>query len=150
LTPVNQLNADWLDLLAADPDTLAPAADGNLIALIQNDFTSTPNTILADLTLADFTGATPLEAGTGTQQTFIDPTTSTRILQVLEPAGGWHWQATNTTNLPQTIYGYALTSNDGLTLFATERFTTPVTLTGVGDAIDIDQARFAMSQSALS
>ena len=35
----------------------------------------------------------------------IDPNTLDRTLHLVPPVGGFKWTASNTTNLPQTIYG---------------------------------------------
>lgn len=130
------------ELLAEDTTTLAPAALACEVHLAMNAFSPGTGTVLADLTEADFDGATEIDAGVGPQQNFIDPTTGRRVIQLLEPAGGWHWITTGVTNLPQTIYGYYVTNNGGTILYGCALLPAPVLLTGVGQAIDLPQVRF--------
>jgi hypothetical protein len=126
--------------LAADATYLAPAVNGNLIALITAPFTPDENLVIGDLTLADFFGSTPLEAGTGTQDVGIDPPTQEQRITILEPAGGWRWQVTGTTNLPQSVYGFALCTDALASLLAVEALPTPISLTTVGEEINIGSA----------
>jgi len=124
-------------LLAADAATLAPPADANVIALIKAIFTPLESTTLADLTLADFDGATPLAVGVGTQPEGLDPNSSDSIINLKPPAGGFRWETTGVTNLPMTIYGFALL-NDALdTLLACEVLAAPITLNAVNEVVNI-------------
>ena len=100
-------------LLAADATTLAPAADGNEIALVKAAFTPAESNVLADLTFADFDGSAPIVCGTGTQPTGLDPNTNDTLITIKPPAGGFRFATTGITNLPQTIYGFALTTTAG-------------------------------------
>jgi hypothetical protein len=140
----NALLDAMADLLAADPATLAPAAGGCKLHLVQNNFTPSSSTLITDLVLATFDGYAALLAAVGAQQVFTDPVTGDRIIQMVEPLGGWHWETTGTTNLPQTIFGYALTNNAATVLYGTGRFGTPQTLTAAAQGVDIDQARFTL------
>lgn len=130
------LRIAMLDLLAADATTLAPAMDGNKVALVKAPFSPSENTVIGDLTLADFVGSTPLVCGTGTQPTGLDPFTNDNLCDIKSPAGGFRWETTDVTNLPQTIYGFALLSNDLSTLLACAVFTTPIVLTAVNQVVD--------------
>lgn len=135
---INQLVA----LLSADATTLAPASSANKVHLAQAAFTPAASLTVAGLTEATFTGYAALLAGVSTQQVFFDPATGNTILQILEPAGGWHWKTTAATGLPQTIYGYYLTDNGTTTVYGSALFTTPIVLNGSGQGIDIAQVRF--------
>lgn len=136
-------------LLAANAATLAPAADGNVVALIKAAFTPSEEIVLADLSLANFDGSTPIEAGTGTQPEGLDPNTNDALITILPPAGGWRFETTGTTNLPQTIYGYALLSNDLATLFATEQLAETVTLTAVNQVVELPSVGFRQLANSL-
>jgi hypothetical protein len=131
------LREKMAQLLAADATTLAPAADANVIALVIAPFTPTEALVFADLTLADFDGSTPLAVGLGTQAEGLDPLSGDAIISLKDPVGGWRWETTGVTNLPQTVWGYALL-NDGLdTVFAAERLITPIPLTAVNQVIQL-------------
>jgi len=122
-------------LLAADTSTLAPAVLANKVALIKAAFTPSENLAFSDLTLADFDGSTPLDCGTGTQPEGLDPNTNDALIALKTPAGGWRWETTGTTNLPQEIFGFALLDNALAVVLAAELLPTPQQLTGVNQAV---------------
>lgn len=132
-------------LIAEDPGSLAPVADGLLVHLAKASFNPASVLIPADITEADFTGSAALEAGVGACQEFFDPTTGLRVIQLNEPAGGWHWAATNTSNLPQSIHGWYVTDNANAVLFGSQLFDSPIPILSAGDGVDVDQVRFSMS-----
>jgi len=138
MIPTLAIREKAMQLLAADTATLAPAANACKASLIREPFTPLESLALGDLTLADFDGSTALLAGTGTQPEGLDPATSDSIITILAPAGGWRWETTGVTNLPQTIYGVALTDNGITTLFATAALATPITLTATNQVVNLD------------
>ncbi len=123
-------------LLAADASTLAPATDANKIVLVKAPFTPGEGVALGDLTLADFDGSTPILVGVGTQPTGWDPNNDDRIIDLKPPTTGFRWETTGTTNLPQTIYGFALVDNGEATVLASQLFDTPIALTAVDQRVD--------------
>jgi hypothetical protein len=137
-------------LLNGDTTTLAPAASPPKVHLAQAAFTPSPALLLAGLTEATFQGYAALLCAINAQQNFTDPVSGQQCVQMVEPLGGWHFTTTGTTGLPQTIYGYYLTDNGNLTLYASALFPAPITLTASGQAIDINQVRMLLSQSAWS
>jgi len=136
--------------IGADTSWLAQPTTFVAVALIKLPFTPSPARVLGDLTLADFTGSTPLHAASAATQVTSDPFSGSVVLQVREPAGGWHWVTGDAVNLPQTIYGYALLSSDLATLIATAALNTPIPLTGAGQGIDIGQVRVVLAQGGFS
>lgn len=144
MVPTTVIEAALADLLAADPATLAPAALANHVHLIIAPFVPSPDTDLASLTPATFTGSTPKNAGVGTQQSFVDPLTGNRVVQLLEPAGGWHWQCTAAPAAPETVYGYVVTDNADAVTYGSALLDEPVEIADVGDALDIDQVRYTI------
>jgi len=143
------LREKMAQLLAADAATLAPAADGNMVVLIKAAFTPTEITALADLTLADFDGSTEIECGIGTQPEGLDPNNSDAIISILPPAGGFRFETTGVTNLPQTIYGFALLNNALTVLYGCEQLDTPVVLTGVNQVIELPNVNFRQLAGSL-
>lgn len=141
MTPTTVLLVALQNELATDTDGLA-AATALHAHLIKEPFTPDNSTDFTTLTEADFDGYAALGAGTGVQQQFSDPVTGRLVVQMKEPAGGWHWQTTGVTNLPQTIYGVVLTNTDDDETFGAVLFDTPITLTGTGQAIDVPFLRF--------
>jgi hypothetical protein len=150
MLPMKNLRLALGTLLAAQATTLAPATDPNVLALISAPFNLTENLIAADLTLADFTGSTPIEGVTGTQEVGIDPVTLAQVIEVTPPLGGYRWETTNTTNLPQTIYGYALLNNAMSTLLAVGELPDPITLQDAGQFIDVDSVTLTFVQQPIS
>ena len=143
MTPGNTILNSLQTLLAADTGTLA-AALALHVHLAKASFSPGPGLTPASFTEADFGGYAILNAGTGTQQTFTDPVNGNRIVQMLEPAGGWHWQATSGVMLPQTIFGFYLTNNGNTVLYGSQLLPTPILLVASGDGVDVAQVRFAL------
>jgi len=137
-------------LLAADTATLAQAADPNHLVLIAANFLPSENLVAGDLVPATFDGATPLEVELGVQLEGLDPATSDAIITIGPPAGGWRWETTGITNLPQTIYGYALMNEAETTLFGAATLTTPVVLTGINQVINLPAVTFRQLAGSLT
>lgn len=150
MTPGQTLINRLVALLAADATTLAPAASNNKVHLAIAAFTPAPALTPAGLTEATFTGYTALSAGLSTQQVFFDPATGNQILQILEPAGGWHWATTGSVGLPQTVYGYWLSDNGNTTVYGSAAFATPIVLGSSGQGVDIAQVRFTFPAVPMS
>jgi len=144
------LRQQAMKLLAADATTLAPAADANVIALVMNEIAPGEALTFADLVLATFDGSTPIAVGLGTQPTGENPFTAAEVISLKQPVGGFRWETTGVTNLPQTIYGYVLL-NDALdTLLASDLLDTPVTLTAVDQVIDIGAAEMQLPANTIT
>lgn len=142
MTPTQTIIDRVSALLATDTTTLDQATDALKVTLIMANFTPGPDTDIGSLTVATFTGSGAKLAGTGAAQNFRDPSTGQQVVQLKEPAGGWHWQATDAVNLPQTIYGFVVTSNDLSETFGSYKFPVPIQLLSAGDGVDIPQVRF--------
>lgn len=150
MIPTNAVAEQSAKLLAADTTTLAPAVDANVIALIMSNFTPSPTLLIGDVVLATFAGATPILGVTGTQAEGIDPQTGSFVIDLSPAAGGYRWETTATTNLPQTIYGIALLKNDLSVLYASALLPTPILLTGVNQRIDIgDLAKLVFTPNSI-
>lgn len=137
---MKELRLQLGELLAADATLLAPVADNNEIVLIKAAFALGETMVIGGLTLADFDGSTPLLAGLGTQAVGIDPMTQDQVITINEPAGGFRFETSGMTNLPQTIFGYALTTKNGVKLLAVELLDEPITLANVGEQINLGSA----------
>lgn len=141
MTPT-QLILDALQtLLAEDVGTLAAAAVKH-VHLIKEAFTPSAETDFTALDEADFTGSTAKNAPAGNQSAYRDPTTGQLVVELIPPAGGWHWQATDGVNLPQTIYGWCLTDLANGDTFGSGLFDEPILLQQAGDGLDIASVKF--------
>lgn len=136
-------------ILGADTGSIAAAAAPKL-HLAMSAFTPGPGLTLAQLTEATFTGYAALAGAPGVVVPFVDPTSGLQIVQLPDPAGGWHFSCTGATGLPQTIYGWYVTDSAGVTLWGAQLFTTPVVVTAAGQGVDVPLVRFALSQACLS
>jgi len=136
MTPTLAVREKAMQLLAADAATLAPAALANKMALVMATFNPGESLTLADLTLATFDGATPLDMGIGAQPEALNPGTTDSVIDLEVPAGGLRWETTGTTNLPQTIFGYALLNNAEDTLLASALLEDEVTLTAINQRVE--------------
>lgn len=124
-------------LLAADPTTLAPVSLAIQVALVKAAFSPSEGLVFADVVLADFDGSDPIDVTVGAQAEGLDPLSSDAIITLSPPVGGFRWETTGTTLLPQTIYGAVLLNNAGDTLMASYRLPTPVILTGINQVLDL-------------
>jgi len=137
-------------LLGADTVSLAEPTTFVKVHLAKEAFTPSLALDVADLTEADFTGYAAKAASDAATQVFFDPETSEQIMQVKEPAGGWHWVTGGGFVGPQTIYGYYLTDTAGTTLWASELLETPVVLNTAGQGVDVDQVRVTLPITPLT
>jgi len=128
-------------LLAADNASLS-AATALHIHLIKDPFTADVNADFTAMTEADFDGYAPLDATVGDAQTFTDPLTRQMVMQLGEPLGGWHWDVTGATNLPQNIYGWAVTDTADAVTWGSGLFDAPLQLLAINDGVDIGQIRW--------
>jgi hypothetical protein len=138
MLPMKAVRLELGNLLAADSTTLAPGVTANKIALIMNPFALSENLRLADLTFATFTGSTAISGATGAQEVGVDPTTLQQVIEIKAPIGGYRWITGDTVNLPQTIYGYALTDSTGANLLGVASLPTPIILQDAGQFVSID------------
>jgi hypothetical protein len=136
-------------LLAADIATLAVAANPNMIVLIKAAFTPGENMPFGSLVPADFDGSSPLAVGLNAQPEALDPATSDSRITLKPPAGGWRWQTSGVTNLPQTIYGVALMVNDLSSYYASQLFPVPIVLTATDQVIDIGPLELLLPAGSL-
>lgn len=136
MLPMRDLRLALGELLAADVDTLAPVA-ANKIALVALAFALTENLTVAGLTFATFTGSTPKGGVAGDQQAGISPLTGEQVITILSPVGGWRWECTAAPAAPETIFGFALLDTTLATLLGAAILDAPVTITSVGDFIDL-------------
>lgn len=148
MVPYKTFPAAAATLIGADTTKLAEATPFVMVSLVIGAFSPGPTLDITTLTLASFTGSTPLHAGSAATQVYRDPLTGNQVMQVREPAGGWHWQASVAPSPAQTVYGYILTNAAGDTLIASETLADPVTIVAVGDGVDIPQIKIALVPNA--
>lgn len=149
MTPSRGFLASIATVVGASAAFLAELTPFVLVTLLKASFTPSLDLDPATVTPADFTGATAKHAASASTQVFLDSATGEYVMQVNEPAGGWHWQATNSTNLPQVIYGYMVTDSAGAVLIGSELFDTPKSIGLVGHGVDIGNVRFKLAQGAI-
>lgn len=140
MQPSRALWEAYQDLLAADTGTLA-AVGAMHLHLAAANFVPSLDLLLASLVEATFTGGAAKNCGTGTQQTYYDVNSGRRVIQILEPAGGWTWICTVTPGAPETIYGYYLTDNADAVLHGAALLSTPVTIQTAGQAVILPYVR---------
>jgi len=149
MQPTQALIDSLAELLAEDVAFLAAAAAKH-VHLVIAPFTPGPTTAYGDLTIATFDGYAALNAAAGAQQFFTDAESGRRVVQLIEPVGGWHWLTTGVTDLPQTIHGYVVTDLANAVTLGSALLDDPITLSGSGEAIDIDQIRFTFGIEPLT
>jgi len=118
---------------------LGGVTDGR-VGLVKQSFTPSEDLVFADLIPADFNGAAAV--GHSTPTWGVDPLTNERVLNVPPLAGGFHWETVDTTNLPQTIYGYMLYNSDTTELLGCALFDTPIVLNAANQPVDIPAVQF--------
>ncbi len=153
MIPVAALTLEMMTLLGADTVTLAAAA---WVMPLKKAFTPGSDPEIDDTWIADFDGSTPKACGAATRVPHTDAGTGQVFLSMPPPAGGYLWTTTGVTNLPQTIYGYALSSSsttvEGGDLLGTQLQTPNVILSlegGAGQSFQADEVRFTLIEPAL-
>jgi len=136
MLPVRYLRLKLGELLADDLDTWLDITGLPSVILVSEDFVPSDALLIGDLTAATFTGSTPL-TGSATQEAGIDPATGEQVVSLITPLGGWRWECTAAPASPQTIYGYGVRQGTSNILLATGKLLVPITITDVGDFIDL-------------
>jgi len=121
-------------LLASDTVTLAHATTLR-VGLVKEAFTPGDDLAIGDLVLADFDGYAAKTPVPGTQPSGLDPASADFKITISPPAGGWRWETTGLTNLPQTIFGYIIYQTSGPTLRASALLPSPIELTGINQEV---------------
>ena len=137
-------------LLAADTATLAQAADNNVIALLMANFVPSESLAVGDVVLATFDGSTPILVGLGAQPEGLDPNTNDSIITLKPPVGGWRFETTGVTNLPQTIFGFVLLNKLLDTLLASASLPAPITLTAVNQVIELSDVHIRQLANSMT
>jgi len=148
--PTRAIREKANQLLAADTATFAQAADPNHLVPLMEDFASGESTLPEDCIAADFDGSTPLELGLGAQPEGLNPGTNDSLIHLEQPDGGARWETTGTTNLPQTIYGFAHMNEAHTVLYGTHRLDTPIVLTAANQALVCDSPFYQQRANAMS
>ncbi len=115
------------------------------VKLFVNNITPTKGNVVADFTLATFTGSAPkLYEDDSNGVPFVDPVSGVLYINSPEPASpGWNFICTTAPASPETIYGFIVTDNAGTVLYGAQRFDSPVIVTSIGDAVDIQSIQWA-------
>lgn len=122
-------------------NTLNPTP-ANVMALITAPFALTETTVATDLTLASFSGSTPIAVETGVMTVVQDPNTLEWIMILAAGTPPFMWTLGGAPGAPVTIYGYALLSPALDRVFALAQFPTPITLTAPSQFINIEPVEF--------
>jgi hypothetical protein len=149
VTPTTFLLGRLGTLLSTDVGSIASATLASKVHLAQAAFSPSVNLTVASFTEATFAGYAALVGGVGNQQLFTDPLTGFQAVQLLAPAGGWHWASTTAVGLPQTIYGTYVTDNGSVNLFGSALFATPFIMTAALQGVDAPVQRWEIPLTAL-
>lgn len=146
---VTALNQAMLDFLAGSASWFNDNPNV-VLRLAKAPFTPSPTLTWAqfDDILADFDGYTDKVCGSPAV-TGLDPVSGLYQLWAPPPAGGFRWETTGTTNLPETIYGFALGNSDSSTLYASALFDTPVVLTDVNQVVEVLSATLSLRNNPI-
>lgn len=125
-------------LLAA---ATAGVLDGCKLELYQNDYVPVPFSVLADFTVADYTGYGNKTIAAADWNAVVQPDGSAGIV-----GPGEFFDATGTA-VSNTIYGYYVTDSGGTTVLWAERFDTPVGIAGPGTGFTMVPALNGISQA---
>lgn len=121
-----------VDALIAEDGLL----DGAVVNLYQNDLTPTPNTLVGDFTVANFTGYAVSSA-------IVWGTVFTDASNVANSVGDVKQFTCTADGTAQTIYGYYVTVTGALRF--SERFPTPIPVVHAADAVVV-LPRFSFGQ----
>lgn len=105
--------------------------DGAKVGLYQNNIVLGPGTVLADLTVADFTGYA-LSAAVVWGTPFVDAAN-----KCIVTADEKEFLATSPFTTSNTVYGYYIVDGAGTTLLYAEAFTTPRQITAAFQGLTV-------------
>lgn len=148
MVPSTAIYNKVLDLLAADTDTLAQAADALKVKLVVSNFTPSKTLDIDSVTLATFTGSTPKTVALDEQQVGYDPVSQRRFIQLIPPVGGWYWEASADIDPPQRVYGYIVTNNAGDELIGSDLLEESVLISAAEDSVEIPNIRLYLPADA--
>lgn len=144
MLPMKALRLSLGTLLAADATSLAPSSTPNEMALVTVPFALSELLSIGDITLASGDGLDAIVGVAGAQQVGTDPVTQEQLITIKAPAGGYRWALTSAPSLPVTIYGIALTTTAAGALLGLTLLDTPITVTNIGDEIDVTPVQMRM------
>ncbi len=107
------------------------------VFLFTSNVTPNEDTVPGDLAKATFDGYADRNVDSTTLAFFNDPLSGQRKLHMTPLTTGFTWITTGVTALPQTIYGYALTTNSDSAILAWKLFPTPIVLNAIGQGVEI-------------
>lgn len=153
MQPTQELLNRLVAAQGADTTTFSPPLAIDLwLHPIKEPFTPGPALTLLDTDLADFAGSAAKTTPDAVRALEFDPLSGELVLNIPEPIGGWRWVTTSGLNLPQTIYGVALSDDsatvEGPQLLAAAVFDTPITLTTASMAVEWPSVNFRYLQSS--
>jgi hypothetical protein len=149
MTPTNSLVNRLPILLAGDANSLSSATAMH-VHLVQDAIAPGPDTDFTVLTECDFDGYAAIDVEIGDQDSYYDPVLEMRVVQLIPPVGGWKWETTGVTNLPQTAQAIVLTDTADTTTWGSQLLTSgPVILTESGQAVIEGVLTFAIPYTAL-
>jgi hypothetical protein len=151
MQPTSTLANQVSNLVNTDTTQLA-AATAPKMHLAQAAFSPSLSLVIGGLTECTFTGYAAIAAGaTGAQTRYLDPVTGNYIVELKPPVGGWVFNCTNVTGLPQTVFGYYITDNGSATLYASALLPNgSITLTAAGQSIEVASARLTFPPSPMT
>ncbi len=136
--------------IAAVDQLGSDTGEAKKVILFKNDFDPGVATLLGDLTLADFDGYAAKNLAEGVGLVGVDPLSLNREVVVKQAAGGLIWTLSGVTNLPQTIFGFAIVNKDADTLYAAERFENPLELIDGSEIVTVDKLAVEFAADAFN
>jgi len=151
MVPTNTVFERMLSLLGADTATVGTvdAPTNCQVMLIKSTFVPGPTTRLADLDEADFDGYAQVACAGAPKPQSNDPSNGDSILTLTPSTGGFTWETTGLTNLPQTIFGYAVIGH-GPEIVGSALITPTVTLNGINQSITVATPTFHQPQGTIN
>jgi len=138
MIPTNKVVGRMNGLYAIDETTWGDPSSATHIQLIQSEFVPSAELTLADVTLADFDGSTPIAVPIAPQIQVVDSGTGRLGILLKEPVGGYKFICSGATNLPQTIYGWAVTDDaDSDHILWSELLPVPKVIASAGDFVEL-------------
>lgn len=130
------------DLLAKDPATLS-AALPMYVRLVIANFVPALDLDLTLLTFATFTGSADLAVTAGDQAVYYDAVSGLLTIELLEPAGGFHWTCTADPADPETVYGIVVVDNAKTVLIGSMLLDPAPVISSAGQGMDVGFLQFS-------
>lgn len=139
------------DLLSDDTVTFNQATNALEVHAMKAPFTESLDTAFVSGDEATFPGYAIVDVELGPQEIYYDPLTQEYVLELIPPAGGFHFERGAGAGAAQDIHGVIVTTNAAAVVLGSQLLENgPVTITNEGDGFTVPMLQVRIPVTALT